>query len=838
MSIFGSTFLKLTVFRRLTLLGALLACGLTAQNAPMTIKPSHPEARYYVDGTLHKGEQVFSWPVKSKHILEVREEAQFISGWRDTRLFFQGWADPSGQTILRTHLIIEADPKVPEYILNIGIQHKLTIWINDQQIPWGLDELNQPMVDNGGPPLPPNPMGLIRTDGVSSWSGSGCIMNSRYAWVDQGTEILLNAIPYPQYAFARWREMEETDWRLPFIKVRVERPRVLRAYFGPALRHTFETYPIRGFRVLMDGSPLDTRTESGVCLPPGEDRLPLPELVLPAFDGEECPYVPPMCTGDRDLIPGTEHVLSAPELQRQPDGTLWVFDHWEWGTQAREGQNYKYVVPKDPDSRTMVAHFVRAVNTSLITSPNGLRLVVDGRNDHPVLNFHWGVGQRHTVTAPAEQTDAQGRRWVFKRWSNDGGATQEVAATDAHLQSGFALRAEYELLGQVTITSDNASPLFVIGDKQCRAPCVLDMPAGTEAVVRVQAEEIVSDDIKVKFLGWLDGDMSTSRTFRFSEGSTVLTAKFHVLNRLRLLSDPEDGVDFGLAPAPVEGLWYPVGAEISLTAEPRPGFRFRRWDGALAGTVPAGSIRLNTPLTVVARMDKIPALKEGAVRNAADVLPSEFVAPGSVIAVDGFNMAAYPEKSPDFPLKQTIQGIYLTAGDRILPLLSVSPETIVALLPAGMKPGSYTLSVHTPNEPELQAEFQVARNAPGLFWKAEGEFVYAEAYHEDGKPVTPRDPARKGELIRILGTGFGPLTPLPVEGFPLPGDPVYRVNDPAQLLLDGRPFPVESVVGAAGRHGLVWLRVRITDAMPAGLMANLAVRVNGIDSQPVALPLK
>ncbi len=37
-------------------------------------------------------------------------------------------------------------------------------------------------------------------------------------------------------------------------------------------------------------------------------------------------------------------------------------------------------------------------------------------------------------------------------------------------------------------------------------------------------------------------------------------------------------------------------------------------------------------------------------------------------------MAAYPEQSPKFPLKQSIQGIYVQAEGRILPLISVSPE--------------------------------------------------------------------------------------------------------------------------------------------------------------------
>ncbi len=71
-----------------------------------------------------------------------------------------------------------------------------------------------------------------------------------------------------------------------------------------------------------------------------------------------------------------------------------------------------------------------------------------------------------------------------------------------------------------------------------------------------------------------------------------------------------------------------------------------------------------------------------------------------------------------------------------------------------MKLGEFPLTVKTPNEPDMNTELKVVRNAPGLFWKTEGELFLADAYHADGKPVSIADPARKGEVIRVRGTGL------------------------------------------------------------------------------------
>lgn len=825
--------LKLTAFLALVSAGAEAQTG---RNLSINVSASRSDGIFWVDGTQYKGSAHFTWPQGSKHVLEIRDPQQFKTGWQDTRVTFAGWQDQSGKTIQAglPVIVIGTDPEITSYIAQFVTEHKLDIWINDEQVVPNLGPCRERLDENSPEPPPPSRYGFLLGTNISC----GCVTASTTMWVSEGTQITLNAVPYPGYAFVRYRE-EPSEGEGPFRRMTMTGPKRVRVYFDAARRYTFETAPVRGLKVLIDQAEMATRVVTGDCLPsPGGSAYPPYSGVgVPWQDVYPICTVVPLCTGDRDLLPGNRHVFGAPDFQTDPTGKHWVFDHWEYGTQDRPGNNHVHTVPRDFQPWTWTAHFVPGIQATFKTVPNGLTLKIDNRTDWKITNFFWGMGHKHTVSAPLEQTDAQGRRYVFKRWSNGGPADQEVAIDSSHTPYGLVMTAEYELLGQLSINGDLAGVKVMVGDTECRTPCVLDRSAGLETTISVLPEEYLGEDTLVRFRSWWDGDENPVRKFTFTGGAQVLNANFSVLHRLRLISDPEEGVDFAVNPITPDGLWFVKGQEVQISAEPRTGFKFRRWDGVLSGTVPQGTVLMMSPATVVAKLDRIPALKEGAVRNAASLEPGEGVAPGSLIAIEGMNMAGYFEQGPTFPLKQALQGIFVQVGDRILPLLSVAPDVIYGLLPSDMKLGETKLVVRTPGQPDLEASFQVIRNAPGIFSTERDGDVVVDAYHEDGKPVTVKDPARRGETIRISGTGFGPLNPLPPDGFPVPDQPAYVLRDPGEIALDDRLFPVESITAAPGTHGKVWIRLKITDDMPAQAIGRLSVLVNGKVSNSVDLPL-
>jgi uncharacterized protein (TIGR03437 family) len=81
------------------------------------------------------------------------------------------------------------------------------------------------------------------------------------------------------------------------------------------------------------------------------------------------------------------------------------------------------------------------------------------------------------------------------------------------------------------------------------------------------------------------------------------------------------------------------------------------------------------------------------VMNAAGPTPESEVAPGSIISFYGSGLAPAVITGPHSPLSQTLGGVTVLAGGRMLPLFFVSPDQINALLPSDMGEGEYTAVV-------------------------------------------------------------------------------------------------------------------------------------------------
>ncbi|MDQ2948824.1 MAG: hypothetical protein M3Y27_23260, partial [Acidobacteriota bacterium] len=111
------------------------------------------------------------------------------------------------------------------------------------------------------------------------------------------------------------------------------------------------------------------------------------------------------------------------------------------------------------------------------------------------------------------------------------------------------------------------------------------------------------------------------------------------------------------------------------------------------------------------------------------------------------------------------------------------------------------------------------------------------ATHEDGTPITADSPAKRGEMVTILGTGFGPYTARVIDGF-FPFNPPPAVADPITLLVGDVVTAPAWSGAAAGYAGLAATRFKITDDMPGSTNMELRVTVNGKISNTVILPMQ
>jgi uncharacterized protein (TIGR03437 family) len=295
-------------------------------------------------------------------------------------------------------------------------------------------------------------------------------------------------------------------------------------------------------------------------------------------------------------------------------------------------------------------------------------------------------------------------------------------------------------------------------------------------------------------------------------------------------------VNFHFNPSSPDG-FYSASSGVTVTAEAKPGFKFRRWGGDLSGTLATSSLTLSGPRSILARLDRIPFIAPAGVKNAAGDTPDSAVAPGSIITIFGESLAPRVEVGRVNPLAQSIAGVTVTVADRILPLFFVSPQQINAQVPSDLPEGDYTLLVHTEGQADVTGTFTVTRNGPGLLSRMVDSKAYSVALHEDGTPITTDSPARNGEMVTVLGTGFGPYDRHVIDGF-LPGNPPPVLMDPLAISL-GPLQPQSDWAGASqGYTGVSVTRFKITDDMPGASTLELTITVNGKTSNTVLLPIQ
>jgi uncharacterized protein (TIGR03437 family) len=277
---------------------------------------------------------------------------------------------------------------------------------------------------------------------------------------------------------------------------------------------------------------------------------------------------------------------------------------------------------------------------------------------------------------------------------------------------------------------------------------------------------------------------------------------------------------------------------VAVSVDVAHGYVFDDWTGDASGTAHAISATMDRQRNIHAEIHRVSSDGIDAVGNAAGETPEAAVAPGSIVSIYGPRLAPTTAIGPESPLAQTLGGVTVTIGDRLLPLFFVSPGQINVQLPSDLAAGDQTLVVHAEGQPDATGLFTVQRNAPGLFYQQASGKAYLVALHADGSLITLKSPARRGEKITALGTGCGPYQVQPLDGFAVPNGGSDKLADRTQLMFEGKTIEPEFAGAATGRVGVVAIRFQIASPLPAAATIEIKARVNGHDSNTVLLPLE
>jgi uncharacterized protein (TIGR03437 family) len=531
---------------------------------------------------------------------------------------------------------------------------------------------------------------------------------------------------------------------------------------------------------------------------------------------------------------GTTHQLGSVPDQIDNKGKLWVFSSWSDGGDI----NHAYVEPSTPGPVTVTANFLPGQRVSFLTNPPGLSLTIDGRSTWLSNNFNWAVNSQHTVSAPATQTDADGNQLTFTSWSQGGPATQTITASPdpAGLNLQFTANYTGTTSSKISVLSQTSGLVIQVDGQDCPLPCTFNRPAGAAVRLTAPASTPLTSDSRLDFLGWNDSSVS-DRILTSPGGPVKLTLNYMLRNRLNSTATPAEGASVVTSPASSDG-FFDAQSQVQVTAQTKLGFTFQSWDGDITSSSRTISLNMTSPMTIRANLKRVPALLDGAVKNAAGDTPLQAVAAGSIVSINGVNLASELVVGPAGALKQTLGNVTVRIGARLLPLVFVSPEQINAQIPSDLSDGVYTLTLHIDGSPDVSQSFTVARNAPGLYNTVIDGQAFGLFVHENGDPITSGSPAHRNETVTLLGTGFGPLLQMSPEGFPVQESETSVLVDPVTITAGDTPITPAYAGAASGRVGVVAIRFPISDALPVATTLQLKVTVNNQDSNTVLLPLE
>lgn len=274
-------------------------------------------------------------------------------------------------------------------------------------------------------------------------------------------------------------------------------------------------------------------------------------------------------------------------------------------------------------------------------------------------------------------------------------------------------------------------------------------------------------------------------------------------------------------------------ASTVLTLPEIPGVvRVAATRGQLSVTFTATAIRL-----------AVPTLPADSVWDGVTFNDYASVGPGSILCIVGQNLAeaAVVADSSSLPtLLQTTRVLLSTAANDVsLPLFSVSPLQVRALLPADVSPGAYNLHVEVASVRSNDVQISVATFDPGIFTLNESGRGPGIFIKEDSSLVTAANPADRGATVTFYAAGLGAVNPPIAAGQPgAVTEPLNRtVNNPRVFFDSYQAEVIYSGLtpGVAGRYQVT---VRVPALVSPATNVSVSLTIGGFASNRVTIPVR
>ncbi len=226
-----------------------------------------------------------------------------------------------------------------------------------------------------------------------------------------------------------------------------------------------------------------------------------------------------------------------------------------------------------------------------------------------------------------------------------------------------------------------------------------------------------------------------------------------------------------------------------------------------------------------------PALPQGGIVSAASfALAPAPVAPGSIIAIFGDNLAPSALAASTVPLPTQLLGTSVEINGIPIPLFFVSAGQITGQLPFSVVTGAATAVVKSVSGASNVISVNVSATAPGLFQFAGS--TRAAALNQDGITVnSPSTPEARGNVIAVFLTGQGQVTTSPI-------DLLQRPVAVASATIGGQPAQVAFAGLTPGTIGLAQVNLRIPENLAAGSAVPVVVQIGDLTSNAATISIR
>jgi uncharacterized protein (TIGR03437 family) len=237
-----------------------------------------------------------------------------------------------------------------------------------------------------------------------------------------------------------------------------------------------------------------------------------------------------------------------------------------------------------------------------------------------------------------------------------------------------------------------------------------------------------------------------------------------------------------------------------------------------------------------------PILLTDSVFDAVTFNSSASFGPGSILAISGQNLAseaATAETPLPTSLVTTRVLLATPTEDVALPLFSVSPLQITALMPFNIPAGRYLLHTEVGSVRSNDVEISIAAFAPGIFTvngSGRGPGVFVK---DDGSIVTTSNPADRGSRVSFYAAGLGAVNPPVTAGEAgASREPLNRTTQAPRVFFDRFSATVLYSGLAPGLAGRYLVTIQVPASVSPATNVSVSLTIGGSTSNRVTIPVR